>query len=51
MPFWAKELGKSEIVSLQASKRGGKIACRMRDDGRVMLGGKAVLYAVSKLFL
>ena len=40
MPFWAKELGKSEIVSLQASKRGGEIAYNIRDDG------KAVLYAV-----
>ena len=51
VPFWAKELGKSEIAVFQASKRGGKIACRMRDDGRVMLGGKAVLYAVSELFV
>ena len=51
VPFWAKELGKSEIAAFQASKRGGEIACRMRDGGRVMLGGKAVLYAVSELFV
>ena len=51
MPFWAKELDKSEIAAFEASKRGGEIACRMRDDGRVMLGGKAILYAVSKLFV
>ena len=51
MPFWAKELGKSEIAAFQASKVGGKITCRMRDDGSVMLGGKDVLYAVSELFV
>ena len=45
VPFWAKELDKSEIAAFQASNRGGEIACRMRDDGRAMLGGKAVLYA------
>ena len=45
MPFWAKELDKSEIAAFEASKRGGEIAYNIRDDG------KAVLYAVSKLFL
>ena len=51
VPFWAKELGKSEIAAFQASKRGGELACSIGDNGRVMLGGKAVLYAVSELFL
>ena len=46
-----KELGKSEIAAFQASKRGGELACSIGDNGRVMLGGKAVLYAVGKLFL
>ncbi|WP_181000000.1 hypothetical protein [Campylobacter concisus] len=47
--FERKSLVKAAVF--EASKRGGKIACRMRDDGRVMLGDKTVLYAVSKLFL
>ncbi|WP_188116427.1 hypothetical protein [Campylobacter concisus] len=47
--FERKSLVKAAVF--EASKRGGEIACRMRDDGRVMLGGKTVLYAVSELFL
>ncbi len=47
--FGQKSLVKAAVF--EASKRGGKIACRMRDDGRVMLGGKAVLYTVSELFV
>ena len=47
--FERKSLVKAAVF--EASKRGGEIACRMRDDDRVMLGGKAVLYAVSELFV
>jgi PhzF family phenazine biosynthesis protein len=40
-PFWAERLGKSELLALQASARGGVL--RVRPEGeRVVLGGKAV---------
>ncbi|HEV2149106.1 MAG TPA: PhzF family phenazine biosynthesis protein [Longimicrobiaceae bacterium] len=40
-PFWARRLGRSELVGFQASERGGTV--RARTDGdRVHLGGQAV---------
>jgi PhzF family phenazine biosynthesis protein len=40
-PFWAKRLGKSQLVAYQASARGGTVRVRV-EGGRVYLGGKAV---------
>jgi len=40
-PYWAKRLGKSELIGHQVSQRGGVV--RVRVDGpRVFLGGQAV---------
>jgi predicted PhzF superfamily epimerase YddE/YHI9 len=40
-PYWAKKLGKKELVGYQASARGGVV--RVRDAGpRVILSGQAV---------
>ena len=40
-PYWARRLGKAEMVGYQASARGGTV--RVRADGdRVHLGGQAV---------
>jgi PhzF family phenazine biosynthesis protein len=40
-PYWAAELGKSELLAYQASARGGIL--RLRVDGdRVRIGGQAV---------
>jgi len=40
-PYWAKRLGKDELVGYQASARGGTV--RVRVEGRrVVLGGQAV---------
>lgn len=50
IPYWAKALGKRELVAYQASRRGGTLYCRM-DGGRVKLAGKAALYSVSELFI
>lgn len=49
-PLWAKKLGKSHIVARQASARGGTLYCTVKND-RVILAGKAVLYAKSTLFI
>jgi PhzF family phenazine biosynthesis protein len=38
VPYWAKRLGKSEIVAYQASKRGGTLYCRLEGE-RVFMAG------------
>lgn len=40
-PYWAKKLGRKELVGYQASARGGVVKVRVGDD-RVYLGGQAV---------
>ena len=49
--YWSKALGKNEITAYQASKRGGTLYCRMEQNGRVTIGGKAVLFAVSEIMI
>ncbi len=50
-PYWAGVLGKNEITAYQASKRGGTLYCRVKDDGRVAISGEAVLVAVTELMV
>lgn len=40
-PFWAKRLGKREMVGYQASHRGGVVRVRLEGD-RVVMSGQAV---------
>lgn len=40
-PFWAKRLGKPDLLAYQASPRGGVVRVGVRGD-RVLLGGQAV---------
>jgi PhzF family phenazine biosynthesis protein len=40
-PFWARRLGKTDLVAYQASARGGVLRLALRGD-RVRLGGQAV---------
>lgn len=42
-PYWAKRLGKTAFHAFQASRRGGKIICRLAGD-RVELEGTCVFY-------
>lgn len=42
-PYWAKRLGKSELIAHQASKRGGILYCQVFDD-YVMVSGHARKY-------
>ncbi|MGB3944426.1 MAG: PhzF family phenazine biosynthesis protein [Methanothrix sp.] len=42
-PYWARRLGRNELVGYQASKRGGVVRVRVGEDGeRVKIGGEAV---------
>jgi PhzF family phenazine biosynthesis protein len=43
VPYWAKRLGKSNLVARQISPRGGELFCEDRGD-RVEIAGHAVKY-------
>lgn len=43
IPYWAKRLGKAEMVARQGGARQGEVLCRDRGE-RVGIGGGAVLY-------
>jgi predicted PhzF superfamily epimerase YddE/YHI9 len=40
-PFWAERLGRDSFTAFQASKRGGRVECRLAGD-RAILGGRCV---------
>jgi PhzF family phenazine biosynthesis protein len=43
VPFWAKKLGKKDLIAHQVSKRGGELFCKDQAD-RVVISGRAVAY-------
>lgn len=51
IPFWAAELGKTELRARQISPRGGDLWCALRDGNRVDISGYAVTYAVGQLLV
>ena len=48
VPYWAKALGKNELIAYQASRRGGTLYCTINGN-RVTLAGKACLFACSEI--
>ncbi|VEG13463.1 PhzF family phenazine biosynthesis protein [Moraxella cuniculi] len=49
-PYWAKTLGKTDLIGYQASPRSGILQGKISGD-RVVLGGNAVLFAKSEIYL
>jgi PhzF family phenazine biosynthesis protein len=49
-PYWAEQLGKTELVAYQASIRGGVLRCELLND-RVLVSGQAVLYFQGEIYL
>lgn len=49
-PYWANELGKSELVGFQASRRGGRVSIKVAGD-RVQLSGSATTTLEGQLLL
>lgn len=49
--FWSKELSKKTLRCCQASPRGGELLCTLMDNGRIAIGGKAVLVSMGELFV
>ena len=50
IPLWAAKTGRREFTAFQASQRTGILYCRMKGE-RVLLAGKAALYAMGEVFL
>ncbi len=50
IPYWAKRLGKNEMISRQLSKRGATIFCRKEIDS-VKVAGQVVLYSEADLYV
>ena len=50
IPYWAEQLGKTELFARQVSKRGGELFCELAGD-RVKIGGNAVTYLRGEIFI
>ncbi len=50
IPYWAGELGKTEMFARQVSARSGELFCELVGD-RVKIGGNAVLYMKGEIFV
>lgn len=48
VPYWAKKLGKNNIVAFQASERTGKLYCEYHGE-TVNLAGHATIYSTGQL--
>ncbi|KAJ7628641.1 Diaminopimelate epimerase-like protein [Roridomyces roridus] len=52
VPYWLERLGGNTLQCAQVSKRGGELDCEwLRDEGRVLLKGRAVRMAEGVLFV
>lgn len=49
IPYWAKELGKNELKSIQLSSRKGYLNCELKGD-RVLMRGEVVTYLKGTFF-
>lgn len=49
-PYWAEQLGKTELLAFQLSEKTGEVHCKILGD-RVELGGTAVLYLKGEIFI
>ena len=50
IPYWAGELGKSQMFARQISNRGGELFCELAGD-RVKIGGNATLYLKGEIYV
>jgi predicted PhzF superfamily epimerase YddE/YHI9 len=50
VPYWAKKLGKNNLVARQESKRGGVLYCEINGN-RVKMAGQAVLYSQATIYI
>lgn len=50
IPYWAGELGKTELFARQVSKRGGELYCELAGD-RVRIGGQAITFMKGEILV
>ncbi|EPH95327.1 phenazine biosynthesis protein, PhzF family [Enterococcus faecalis 13-SD-W-01] len=50
IPYWGQRMKKNSMDAKQLSARGGLLRCELKED-RVIIGGKAVLYAKGEAFI
>jgi predicted PhzF superfamily epimerase YddE/YHI9 len=50
VPFWAKRLGRSQLLAHQVSSRGGELHCEHRGD-RVIMSGQCTLFLTGSIHL
>ncbi|MEJ7912021.1 MAG: PhzF family phenazine biosynthesis protein, partial [Chitinophagaceae bacterium] len=50
VPYWSRELGKTQLVCHQLSARGGVLNCSLQQD-RVMMSGACVLFSKGVIYL
>lgn len=48
IPYWAKQLNKTEMIARQVSKRGGTVYCKNLGE-RVEIGGNAITYLIGQV--
>jgi PhzF family phenazine biosynthesis protein len=50
VPYWAARLGRTALAAFQASRRGGRLDCRLA-DGRVLVTGQALTFMEAQITL
>jgi len=50
VPYWAKRLGRQQLIARQLSARGGRLICELAGD-RVLLTGRAIDYLIGQITL
>jgi PhzF family phenazine biosynthesis protein len=50
VPYWSRQLAKSELTARQLSSRGGDLLCRDRGN-RIEIGGEAITYLEGTILL
>lgn len=50
VPYWSKELNKTEFHASQLSQRGGQVLCQLHENG-VRLNGQAIMYMQGTILL
>lgn len=50
VPYWAEQLGKTQLMAYQASARGGVLRCELTAE-RVLVSGQAKLYLQGEIYL
>ena len=51
VPYWSSILDKTHLKALQISKRTGILICEAKENQRVSIAGKAILYMKGQYYL